>query len=92
MSCPSSIRRRDSNPRSLERESPPITTRPGLPAYCIVYLLRYPYRVLFCGCNCFYHVHQLGLFYFNLDIFEMRTFCDKIALDHSARDYARLLD
>ena len=31
MSCPSSIRRWDSNPRPLERESPPITTRPGLP-------------------------------------------------------------
>ena len=31
MSCPSSIRRQDSNPRPLERESPPITTRPGLP-------------------------------------------------------------
>ena len=30
MSCPSSIRRRDSNPRPLERESTPITTRPGL--------------------------------------------------------------
>ena len=29
--CPSSIRRWDSNPRPLERESPPITTRPGLP-------------------------------------------------------------
>ena len=29
MSCPSSTRRRDSNPRPLERESPPITTRPG---------------------------------------------------------------
>ena len=29
--CPSSIRHRDSNPRPLERESPPITTRPGLP-------------------------------------------------------------
>ena len=28
--CPSSIRRWDSNPRPLERESPPITTRPGL--------------------------------------------------------------
>ena len=28
MSCPSSIRRRDSNPQPLERESPPITTRP----------------------------------------------------------------
>ena len=30
MSCPSSIRRWDSNPRPLERESAPITTRPGL--------------------------------------------------------------
>ena len=30
MSCPSSIRRQDSNPRPLERESLPITTRPGL--------------------------------------------------------------
>ena len=29
--CPSSIRCRDSNPRPLEHESPPITTRPGLP-------------------------------------------------------------
>ena len=29
--CPSSIRCRDSNPRPLERESIPITTRPGLP-------------------------------------------------------------
>ena len=33
--CPSSIRCRDSNPRPLERESPPITTRPGLPPYLI---------------------------------------------------------
>ena len=31
MSCPSSIWRRDSNPRPLEHEPPPITTRPGLP-------------------------------------------------------------
>ena len=29
--CPSSIRRLDSNPRPSEHESPPITTRPGLP-------------------------------------------------------------
>ena len=28
---PSSIRCKDSNPQSLEHESPPITTRPGLP-------------------------------------------------------------
>ena len=31
LSCPSSIRHQDSNPQLLERESPPITTRPGLP-------------------------------------------------------------
>ena len=31
MSCPSSIRCRDSNTRPLDCESPPITTRPGLP-------------------------------------------------------------
>ena len=31
MSCPSSIRRGDSNPRPFEHESPPVTTRPGLP-------------------------------------------------------------
>ena len=31
MSCPSSIWRRDSNPRPLEREPPPITTRPVFP-------------------------------------------------------------
>ena len=31
MSCPSIIRCRDSNPWPLECESPPITTRPGLP-------------------------------------------------------------
>ena len=32
MSCPSSIRGRDSNPRPLEHEPPPITTRPGHPS------------------------------------------------------------
>ena len=31
MPFPSSKRRRDSNSRPLEYESPPITTRPGLP-------------------------------------------------------------
>ena len=31
MLCPSSLRRSDSNPRPSEDESPPITTRPGLP-------------------------------------------------------------
>ena len=37
MSCPSSIRRRDSNPRPLERESTPITTRPVLPPNLITF-------------------------------------------------------
>ena len=34
MSCPSSIRRRDSNPRPLKCESPPITTRPIMTNSC----------------------------------------------------------
>ena len=38
MSCPSSIRRRDSNPRPLDHESPPITTRSGLPPNMAIYL------------------------------------------------------
>ena len=29
--CPSSIQYQDSNPQPLEHESPPVTTRPGLP-------------------------------------------------------------
>ena len=36
MSYPSSIRCRDSSPRPLECESPPITTRPGLPVYSLL--------------------------------------------------------
>ena len=32
---PSSIRCRDSNPRPLDHESPPITTRPGLPSVAL---------------------------------------------------------
>ena len=35
---PSSIRCWESNPRSSEHESPPITTRPGLPPYLITLL------------------------------------------------------
>ena len=31
--CPSSKKYRDSNPQPLEHESPPITTRPGLPPF-----------------------------------------------------------
>ena len=34
--CPSSIQCWDSNPRPLGRESPPITTRPGLPSKFIL--------------------------------------------------------
>ena len=40
--CPSSIRYRDSNPRPLERESPPITTRPGLPLFAYLSYLKMP--------------------------------------------------
>ena len=37
--CTSSIRCRDSNPRSVENESPPISTRPGFPppAWALLY-------------------------------------------------------
>ena len=38
MSCQSSIPRQDSNPRPLECESPPITTRPGLPPKISIFL------------------------------------------------------
>ena len=31
--CPTNIRCQDSNSRPLEHESPPITTRPGLPPF-----------------------------------------------------------
>ena len=34
--CPYSIRCRDSNPQPLKRESPPITTRPGLPPKILI--------------------------------------------------------
>ena len=36
--CPSSIQSQDSNPQSLEHESPPITARPGLPPSCRLFL------------------------------------------------------
>ena len=36
--CPSSTRCRDSNPRPLDREPLPITTRPGLPPYAFLEL------------------------------------------------------
>ena len=39
--CPSSIRCRDSNPRPSERESLPITTRPGLPPYNSFFILEF---------------------------------------------------
>ena len=39
--CPSSIWHQDSNPRPSERESPPITTRPGLPPRSDEFLSRW---------------------------------------------------
>ena len=39
MLCPSSMQRRDSNPRLLEPESPPITSRPGLPPPSALFVL-----------------------------------------------------
>ena len=48
--CPSSIRYQFSNPRSFGRESPPITTRPGLPPclsyfYCNNYFVSSPCKL-----------------------------------------------
>ena len=45
--CSSSIWCRDSNPQSLEHQSPPLTTRPGLPPNCRKYLSTSNY-FLFC--------------------------------------------
>ena len=46
--CPPSIRPRDSNPRPLERESPPITTGPGLPPISSFwYLAKFTFNVGF---------------------------------------------
>ena len=46
--CPSSIRCRDSNPRPLEHESPPISTRPGLPSkvFLAEHLVQFFYNVI----------------------------------------------
>ena len=38
--CPFSIWCWDSNSRPLERESPPVTTRPGLQPICLLHLLK----------------------------------------------------
>ena len=38
--CPSSIRRRDSNPQPLKSELSPITTRPGRPPNPLYFLIR----------------------------------------------------
>ena len=46
--CPSSIRCRDSNPRPLECESPPITTRPGLPPIFLFMFLNFFNSADFC--------------------------------------------
>ena len=46
MSCPSSIRRRDSNPLPLDCEPPPITTRPGLPPQKCMALLSFAFASL----------------------------------------------
>ena len=43
MSCPSSKWHWDSNPRPFERQSPPITTRPGLPP-SIQLIYQYQYK------------------------------------------------
>ena len=44
--CPSSIRHRDLNPRPSECESPPITTRPGLPPTVVILIPINRYRLI----------------------------------------------
>ena len=52
MSCPSSILCRDSNPQPFERESPPITTRPGLSSnLCFLHYYGVRTKVGFCTNN-----------------------------------------
>ena len=51
MSCPSSIRHWDSNPRPSERESPPITTRPGLPPNASAYFGGSVQRIMEVSCT-----------------------------------------
>ena len=50
MSCPSSIWCWDLNPRPLEHESSPITTRPGLPPYEQVLNFNIFYKQLYPAC------------------------------------------
>ena len=52
--CPSSIWCRDSNPRPSERESLPITTRPGLPPTFCVSLINEPLFTLCLSLNSFF--------------------------------------
>ena len=68
--CPSSIRCRDSNPRPLERESLPFTTRPGLPPNIVHFLFHSFKSISLKGC---YHL----LNYFSVClIFNYRCLCE----------------
>ena len=51
--CPFSIWRRDSNPRPLEHESQPITTRPGLPPEVVFFFHLESLFILFGGFQIF---------------------------------------
>ena len=50
--CPSSIRRRDSNPRPSEHESTPITSTPGLPPIKTKLSRAVKLKTEFMGCSC----------------------------------------
>ena len=52
--CPSSIRCRDSNPRPFKHESPPITTRPGLPPFGVI-IERNFFALIVLDFTCFVH-------------------------------------
>ena len=63
MSCPSSIWRQDLNPQSIEHELSPITTRPGLPPYTIIFKI-YKFCTTYglIGCNANLQVTKISCF------------------------------
>ena len=81
--CPSSIRCRDSNPRPMERESIPITTRPGLPPHEVMKLKRYLTRLINCN-NCRYlqkkNAHLGKILQLLSSIYLMSDFLGKIKI------------
>ena len=59
--CPFSIRCQDSNAQPSDYESPPITTRPGLPPnICMLYLQMSVCRVTAADCTADWQMHKMS--------------------------------